>query len=63
MTWVQLTFIAYSFTAAGPFGIEAAVRAGGPLLAICSLLTIPIIYVIPQILIVAELATMLDGER
>lgn len=41
----------------GPFGVEAAVKAGGPLLAIVGFLVFPFIWSIPEALVTAELAT------
>jgi amino acid transporter len=58
LTTIGLAVVAVSFTAGGPFGIEAAVQAAGPLVTIIALLFAPVLYVLPQIVIVSELATM-----
>lgn len=63
MTWWQLGCVAFTFTAGGPFGLEAAVRAGGPLVALSALLAMPLIYVIAQIVIVVEMATMMRSNH
>eukprot|EP00873_Tetraselmis_striata_P018488 jgi/Tetstr1/438752/TSEL_027261.t1 len=41
----------------GPFGIEDAVSAGGPLLAILGFAILPFVWSLPEALITAELAT------
>ncbi|KAG0575898.1 hypothetical protein KC19_5G038600 [Ceratodon purpureus] len=41
----------------GPFGVEAAVKAGGPLLSILGFLIFPFIWSIPEALVTAELST------
>ena len=58
LTTVGLAFVAFSMVAGGPFGIEAAVLAAGPLVTLLGLLIVPFIYVLPQIVIISELATM-----
>eukprot|EP00658_Telonema_sp_P-2_P052426 TRINITY_DN40626_c0_g1_i1.p1 TRINITY_DN40626_c0_g1~~TRINITY_DN40626_c0_g1_i1.p1 ORF type:complete len:171 (-),score=57.51 TRINITY_DN40626_c0_g1_i1:104-616(-) len=55
----RLCCMAFAVTCSGPFGIEAAVRAGGPPLTTLGLLAIPVLYIIPQILMTAELACMM----
>jgi len=63
MRWWQLACVAFTFTAGGPFGLEAAVRSAGPLVALCSLLAMPAVFVVPQIIIVVELATMFPSNH
>jgi amino acid transporter len=41
----------------GPFGMEEAVSAGGPLLTIVGLVVLPFAWSMPEALITAELAT------
>jgi amino acid transporter len=41
----------------GPFGVEAAVKAGGPMLSILGFLIFPFIWSIPEALVTAELST------
>ena len=61
--WFQLAFIAYSFTAAGPFGIEEAVKAVGPMWTFVGLFSIPVLYVIPQIIITSEMVGMMPSPH
>ena len=58
LTTAGLAFVAFSVVAGGPFGIEAAVRSAGPLVTLLGILVIPIVYVLPQIVIISELATL-----
>ena len=44
----------------GPFGIEDAVGAGGPLLVLVGCVALPILWGLPQACITAELSTMMD---
>jgi amino acid transporter len=41
----------------GPFGVEDAVKAGGPLLALLGFIIFPFIWSVPEALVTAELAT------
>lgn len=63
LTWHQLVFIAYSIVASGPFGLEAVAQSVGPFYGALAMLTIPIIYVLPQIIVVGELATMMPSPH
>eukprot|EP00760_Papus_ankaliazontas_P030019 PhM_4_TR4578/c0_g1_i1/m.55213 len=59
----HLVALAFVFTCAGPFGVEAAVRTGGPGLAFLGVLVTPIVFVLPQVVMVAELATMMPSNH
>ncbi len=45
----QYAVMIFIMTAAGPFGIEDTVRAGGPLLALIGLAIVPFIFSLPQV--------------
>lgn len=62
LTTLSLVFILYFNTSGGPFTTEALVRQVGPGLALLVLLLVPIVYSVPESLIVAELASMLPEE-
>lgn len=57
---VSLAFLAYLAVSAGPFGIESAVRAAGPLPVLVAILVLPFVWGLPQALMTAELSTMMD---
>ena len=59
----RLIALAFVFTCSGPFGVEAAFRAGGPALGLLGLLLTPVFFVVPQIVMVAELATMIPSNH
>ena len=59
VTLLPLTILIFYSVSGGPFGIEATVRAGGPLAAILGFLLFPLIWSIPEALITAELASAL----
>ena len=59
----RLVALAFVFTCSGPFGVEAAFRAGGPALGLLGLLFMPLFFVVPQIVMVAELATMIPSNH
>src|SRR5436853_6792791 len=62
LTTLPLVFILYFSTSGGAFTTETLVRAVGPGLALLILLIVPLIYSIPEVLIVGELASMLPLE-
>lgn len=45
---------------AGPFGIEGAVQAAGPGPTLLGILLLPLVWGLPQALITAELASLVD---
>jgi amino acid transporter len=62
LTTLSLVFILYFSTSGGAFTTETLVRAVGPGLALLILVLVPLVYSIPEILIVGELASMLPEE-
>src|SRR5689334_10883550 len=62
LTTLPLVFILYFSTSGGAFTTETLVREVGPGLALLILLLVPIVYSIPEVLIVGELASMLPLE-
>src|SRR2546423_1853119 len=62
LTTLPLVFILYFSTSGGAFTTETLVRAVGPGLALLILLLVPLVYSIPEVLIVGELASMLPLE-
>ena len=59
----RLVALAFVFTCSGPFGVEAALRAAGPAFGLLGLVLTPIFFVLPQIVMVAELATMIPSNQ
>lgn len=57
---ITLGFIAFFAVAAGPFGVENAVRAAGAFPVLIAVLILPITWGLPQALMTAELSTMID---
>lgn len=57
---VTLGFIAYFAVAAGPFGIEDAVRAAGAYPVLLAVVILPFTWGLPQALMTAELSSMID---
>eukprot|EP00854_Cymbomonas_tetramitiformis_P002478 gene2478-3218_t len=55
---VSLAAIIFYEVSGGPFGVEGAVAAGGPLYAVLGFVLMPLIWSVPEALISAELATM-----
>ncbi|KAF6138725.1 hypothetical protein GIB67_040857 [Kingdonia uniflora] len=55
---IPLIFLIFYEVSGGPFGVEDAVGAAGPLLALIGFLVFPIIWSIPEALITAEMGTM-----
>ncbi|HZI43117.1 MAG TPA: APC family permease, partial [Gemmatimonadaceae bacterium] len=62
LTTLPLVFILYFSTSGGAFTTETLVREVGPGLALLILLLVPLVYSIPEVLIVGELASMLPLE-
>jgi amino acid transporter len=62
ITTLSLVFILYFCTSGGAFTTEALVASVGPGLALLILIVVPIVYSLPEILIVGELASMLPVE-
>jgi amino acid transporter len=67
--WTLILFISkFSFGAnflskrrlGGPFGIEAAISAGGILISLIAIIVIPLFWSLPQALMSAELALMIN---
>ena len=59
---LSLVFILYFSTSGGPHTTETLVHDVGPGLALLVLLAVPILWSIPEVLIVGELASMLPEE-
>jgi len=59
----RLVALAFVFTCSGPFGVEAALRAAGPGFGLLGLILTPLVFVLPQIVMVAELATMIPSNQ
>ena len=62
LTTLSLVFVLYFCTSGGAFTTEALVKAVGPGLALLILVVVPIVYSLPEVLIVGELASMLPVE-
>jgi amino acid transporter len=62
LTTLPLVFILYFSTSGGAFTTETLVREVGPGFALLILLLVPLVYSIPEVLIVGELASMLPLE-
>jgi amino acid transporter len=62
LTTLSLVFILFFCTSGGAFTTEALVRDVGPGLALLTLVAVPIVYSLPETLIVGELASMLPEE-
>jgi amino acid transporter len=59
---ISLVFILYFSTSGGPHTTESLVQGVGPGVALLILLLVPLLWSIPEILIVGELASMLPEE-
>lgn len=59
---LSLVFILYFSTSGGAFTTETLVASVGPGMALLILIAVPVVYSIPEILIVGELASMLPEE-
>jgi amino acid transporter len=62
ITTLSLVFILYFSTSGGAFTTETLVQSVGPGMALLMLVLIPLVYSLPEILIVGELASMLPEE-
>jgi amino acid transporter len=59
---LSLVFILYFCTSGGAFTTETLVHSVGPGLALLILVLVPIVYSLPEVLIIGELASMLPVE-
>ncbi len=59
---LSLVFILFFCTSGGPYTTETLIRSVGPGLGLLILLLVPLIWSIPEVLIVGELASMLPEE-
>ena len=59
---LSLVFILYFTTSGGSFTTETLIQAVGPGLGLLILLIVPLVWSLPEVLIVAELASMLPEE-
>ena len=62
ITTLSLVFILYFCTSGGAFTTEALVASVGPGMALLMLIVVPLVYSLPEILIIGELASMLPVE-
>src|SRR6058998_3681267 len=62
LTTLPLVFILYFSTSGGAFTTETLVASVGPGMALLILVLVPIVYSIPEVLLVGELASMLPEE-
>ena len=62
LTTLSLVFILYFSTSGGAFTTEALVASVGPGMALLILILVPLVYSLPEVLIVGELASMLPVE-
>ena len=62
ITTLSLVFILYFSTSGGAFTTETLVASVGPGMALLILVLVPVVYSLPEILIVGELASMLPLE-
>lgn len=53
-----VALMAFFITCAGPFGVEPAVQAAGPLVVCITVIALPLVWALPQGLLVAELSCM-----
>jgi len=60
-TWA-LVFVMYFNTSGGPFTTETLVQQVGPGLALLMLVLVPLVWSLPEVLIIGELASMLPEE-
>ncbi|HZD30927.1 MAG TPA: APC family permease [Candidatus Angelobacter sp.] len=59
---ISFVFVMYSYTTAGPFGLEDMVTTSGPGMTLIYLLAIPFFWCIPISLVAAELTTAMPVE-
>ena len=62
LTTLSLVFLLYFSSSGGAYTTESLVREVGPGLALLILVLVPLVYSLPEILIVGELASMLPEE-
>ncbi len=62
LTVLPLVFVMYFNTSGGAFTTEGLVAQVGPGLALLTLLVVPLVWSLPEVLIVGELASMLPEE-
>ena len=62
LTTLPLVFVIYFNVSGGPFTMESLVSQVGPGLAVLILALVPLIWSVPETLIVAEMASMLPEE-
>lgn len=62
LTTTTLVFVMFFSTSGGAFTIEGLVASVGPGLALLTLVLVPVVWSIPETLIVAELASMIPEE-
>jgi amino acid transporter len=62
LTTLPLVFIMYFNTSGGAFTTESLVMGVGPGLALAILVIVPLVYSLPEVLIIGELASMLPVE-
>ena len=62
LTLGPLVAVMYFNVSGGPFGLEGLVANVGPGLAILMLVATPLIYSVPEVLLIGELASMLPAE-
>jgi amino acid transporter len=62
ITTLSLVFILYFSTSGGAFTTETLVQSVGPGMALLMLVLVPLVYSLPEILIIGELASMLPEE-
>ena len=59
---LSLVFILFFCTSGGPYTTETLIHSVGPGLGLLMLLLVPIVWSVPEVLIVGELASMLPEE-
>jgi amino acid transporter len=59
---LPLVFILFFCTSGGPYTTETLIHSVGPGLGLLMLLLVPIVWSVPEVLIVGELASMLPEE-
>ena len=59
---LALVFVMYFNTSGGPFTTETLVKDVGPGLALLLMVLVPLVWSLPEVLIIGELASMLQVE-
>lgn len=62
MGTLELSGIMFFLTCGGPYGVETAVKAGGPLIALIGLVVAPLVWGLPMGLMSAELACAMPAD-